>query len=489
MWLPLVGCNLGYLMEWMLLIVALVLVLVCAIFVAAEFSFVTIDRPAIHAEAEDGNKRAKGVTKALKHLSTQLSGAQIGITITNLAIGFLAQPSIATLIAPLFQDFDWSDSTITGVSVTISLTLATAVTMIFGELIPKNIALALPLATAKAVQGFQRGFSQVARPLIHLLNGSANMILRMFGVEPQEELRSARSPQELSSLVKRSEQLGTLDEATATLLERTLMFGERCADDIMTPRMRTTFVEGSAPASTVVELATKTGNSRFPVTGEDSDDVIGIVHVKHVVGMTPDERKVVPIRDICAPPMTVPDSLDLDQLLIRLRAKGLQMAVVVDEFGGTAGVVTLEDVIEELVGEIADEHDRLGANAGKRPDGSWFLSGLLRPDEASELTGLKLPEDDDYSTIAGLLLEKLGHMPEIGDQAILDNVRLLDPILDADGEETYDWFTVILRVERLDGYRIDRIVLTQRRIEGATASTLNGGTDIPEHTPASGDSA
>lgn len=458
-------------MEWILLAVALLLVVVCALFVAAEFSFVTVDRPTINAEAETGNRRAVGVTKALKHLSTQLSGAQIGITITNLAIGFLAQPSIAVLIAPLLENFNWSESTVTAVSVAIGLALATAITMIFGELIPKNIALALPLATAKAVQGFQRGFSQVARPAIHVLNGSANLVLRLFGVEPQEELRSARSPQELSSLVKRSEQLGTLDEATATLLERTLLFGERCADDIMTPRMRTTFIEGSAPATEVVELATKTGNSRFPVIGDDTDDVIGIVHVKHVVGMTHEERQTTPVREVCAPPTTVPDSLDLDQLLGRLRSEGLQMAVVVDEFGGTAGVVTLEDVIEELVGEIADEHDRLGANAGKRPDGSWFLSGLLRPDEASEITGLQLPEDDDYSTIAGLLLDKLGQMPEIGDLVTLDRIRSLDPTIDEDGDESYEWFTVDLKVERLDGYRIDRIVLTQRPAEDPTKRT------------------
>ncbi|MFZ1362243.1 MAG: hemolysin family protein [Candidatus Nanopelagicales bacterium] len=471
-------------MEWILLAVALLLVVVCALFVAAEFSFVTVDRPTINAEAETGNRRALGVTKALKHLSTQLSGAQIGITVTNLAIGFLAQPSIATLIAPVIADFGWSESTVTALSVVIGLTLATAVTMIFGELVPKNIALALPLSTAKAVQGFQRGFSQAARPAIHVLNGSANLVLKLFGVEPQEELRSARSPQELSSLVKRSEQLGTLDEATATLLERTLMFGERCADDIMTPRMRTTFIEGSAPASEVVELATKTGNSRFPVIGESTDDIIGIAHIKHVVGMTHDERLTTPVRDVCAPPTTVPDSLDLDQLLGRLRSEGLQMAVVVDEFGGTAGVVTLEDVIEELVGEIVDEHDRLGAQAGKRPDGSWFLSGLLRPDEASEITGLQLPEDDDYSTIAGLLLDRLGQMPEIGDLVTLDRIRSLDSTIDADGDETYEWFAVDLRVERLDGYRIDRIVLTQRPIQRPTGrmaeddrSEPNGGDD------------
>lgn len=471
-------------MEWILLGFALVLVLICALFVAAEFAFVTIDRPAINAEAEAGNRRAIGVTKALRHLSTQLSGAQIGITITNLAIGFLAQPSIATLIAPVLSDLGWSDSTVTAVSVAIGLALATAVTMIFGELIPKNLALALPLATAKAVQGFQRGFSTAARPLIHVLNGSANLILRVFGVEPQEELRSARSPQELSSLVKRSEQLGTLDESTASLLERTLLFGERCADDIMTPRMRTTFVEGSAPAAAVVELATKTGNSRFPVIGDDTDDVIGIVHVKHVVGMTFDEREATPVREICAAPTTVPGSLDLDQLLGRLRSEGLQMAVVVDEFGGTAGVVTLEDVIEELVGEIADEHDRLGANAGKRPDGSWFLSGLLRPDEASEITGLQLPEDDDYSTIAGLLLEKLGRMPEIGDSATLTKVRSLDPTIDAEGEETYEWFTVSLRVERLDGYRIDRIVLRQQLAQDESERVLDKPDKAPRATTA-----
>lgn len=460
-------------MEWILLALAILLIIICAIFVAAEFSLVTVDRPAINAEADAGNHRAKGVVKALSHLSTQLSGAQIGITITNLAIGLLAQPAIATLIAPLLTKLGLSEGTAAGISVAIGLGLATALTMIFGELIPKNIALALPLATAKAVQGFQRGFSQIARPLIRALNGTANAVLKLFGVEPQEELRSARSPQELSSLVKRSEQLGTLDEATAQLLERTLLFGERTAEDIMTPRMRTTFVSGAAPATSVVELAIKSGNSRFPVIGADNDDVTGIIHVKHVVGLSIEERETTPVQAICSAPTTVPASLDLDQLLVRLRSEGLQMAVVVDEFGGTAGVVTLEDVIEELVGDISDEHDRLAASAGKRPDGSWFISGLLRPDEASEITGLQLPEHDDYSTIAGLLLEQLGHMPQIGDLVTIERIRSQDPTITADGEELFDWFTVTLRVERLDGYRIDRIILTPTLAEDESDRVLH----------------
>lgn len=465
-------------MEWILLGVSLVMVAACAFFVAAEFSFVTVDRVAVKQQAESGDRAAKGVAKALANLSTQLSGAQVGITITNLAIGFLAQPSIAALIQEPLISLGIPPDAVPAIAIAIGLILATVITMIFGELVPKNIAIARPLGTAKATQGFQRTFSTVAGLLIKTLNGTANAILRVFGVEPQEELRSARSAQELSSVVKRSERHGTLDPSTANLLERTLAFGERCAGDIMTPRMRTVFVESNDSASHVIEQAIKTGNSRFPVAGADSDDIVGIVHLKQAIAVPIDLRDSVTIGDICVSPTTVPESLELDPLLPLLRGEGLQMAIVVDEFGGTAGVVTLEDVIEEIVGDISDEHDRIGSSSGRRIDGSWFLSGLLRPDEASEIVEIELPEDDDYSTIAGLLIELLGRMPEIGDQVTLGRVRALKPEEDKDGNDVYQWYSATLTVERLDGYRIDRIRLQATPV---TSTTLNDSPTEPDH--------
>src|SRR3954454_2806664 len=238
--------------EVLLILLALALVVACGAFVAAEFSFVTVDRGA--AERAE----AHGVLDALRTLSTQLSGAQLGITVTNLLIGFLAEPSIARLIGGPEP-----------VAVIIALVLATGVTMVFGELVPKNLAIAQPLATARAVQGFMRGFTRATRPVITVLNGAANALLRRIGVEPQEELASARSPEELVSLVRHSAERGTLERGTAALLQRSLVFGERRAEEIMIPRGRVVSVREADPVDVVIEKAGASGRSRFPVVGAD----------------------------------------------------------------------------------------------------------------------------------------------------------------------------------------------------------------------------
>ncbi len=298
-------------------------------------------------------------------------------------------------------------------AVAIGLTLGTILTMIFGELVPKNLALAKPMETARATQRFQRAFTAVNRVPIRLLNGSANAVVRRLGIEPQEELRSARSSTELASLIQRSADQGTLDADTAELMERSVEFGTRTAGEIMTPRVRTVSLEATDRASAVIELARQTGHSRFPVL-DDDEVVVGTVHVKHAVALPVHERATTRVKHLMAKPIVVPDSLRLDPLLALLREDGFQMAVVLDEYGGHAGIVTLEDVIEEIVGDIADEHDRLGARARQRRDGGWSLSGLLRPDEVEDLTGVALPENEDYDTIAGLVLRVLGRVPERG---------------------------------------------------------------------------
>ena len=205
--------------------------------------------------------------------------------------------------------------------------------------------------------------------------------------------------------------MGTLDPDTAELMERSVEFGTRTAGEIMTPRVRTRSLEVNDRALDVIELARETGHSRFPVL-DDDDTVVGTVHVKNAVALPVHERATTKVKHLMAKPIVVPDSLRLDPLLALLRKDGFQLAVVLDEYGGHAGIVTLEDVIEEIVGDIADEHDRLGARARQRRDGSWALSGLLRPDEVEDLTGIELPESEDYDTIAGLVLQVLGRVPE-----------------------------------------------------------------------------
>ena len=227
---------------------------------------------------------------------------------------------------------------------------------------------------------------------------------------------------------------------TAELMERSVEFGTRTAGEIMTPRMRTLSLELNDRAQAVIDLTRSSGHSRFPVLDED-DNVAGTVHVKHAVALPVHERTTTKVKHLMVRPIVVPDSLRLDPLLQLLREDGFQMAVVLDEYGGHAGIVTLEDVIEEIVGDISDEHDRLGSRGRQRRDGSWVLSGMLRPDEVEDLTGIELPEDESYDTVGGLVMRSLGKVPETGDP-------------DEPREQL-----AVLAVEHMDGLRVDRVSL------------------------------
>ncbi|MGJ9411403.1 hemolysin family protein [Aeromicrobium sp. CF4.19] len=441
--------------EALLLASSLLLMLACGVFVAAEFSFVTVDRATIERAAEAGEPGAAGTLRALQTLSTQLSSAQLGITITNLAIGYLAEPAIGRLVRGPLEDVGVTGTAQSIASYAIAITLSTIVTMLVGELIPKNLALARPQATAAVTQLPQRWFTVAMAWPIRFLNGVANKTLLRLGVEPQEELRSARSPLELRSLVLRSAQEGSIDDETADLVARSIAFGDRAAADVRTPRVRVHFLESDDTAQDVIEATRQTGHSRFPVIGRSPDDVVGIVHIKQAVGVSPDRRRSVRVEDIAGAAATVPDTLELDPLLVVLREQGMQMAVVVDEYGGTDGVVTLEDLVEEIVGDIADEHDRLSSRSRHRRDGTWSLSGLLRPDEVLEQTGIALPEGEDYETIAGLLQAELGRLGQRD-----DTLRLTLPGTGDDEEGLPRTVDVDLTIERMEGRRIDRVSLT-----------------------------
>src|SRR3954463_1892013 len=240
---------------WLLLLAALLLILACGVFVAAEFSFVTVDRRKVDRAAAAGDTGARGVQQALRTLSTQLSGAQVGITDTNLAIGYLAEPAISDLIDGPLEAIGTPEGAVAPFSVGVGLALSTILTMIFGELVPKNLALAKPMEVARATQRFQRTFTAVMRVPIRVLNGSANAVVRRLGIEPQEELRSARSSTELASLIARSASVGTLDPDTAELMERSVEFGSRTASEIMTPRVRTLSLDENDRALQVIERA------------------------------------------------------------------------------------------------------------------------------------------------------------------------------------------------------------------------------------------
>ena len=439
-----------------LILVALALVAACGAFVAAEFAFVTVDRSTVDRAADAGDRKAQGVRSALQELSTQLSAAQVGITLTNLMIGFLAEPAIADLVAGPLESIGISGTASTGISLVIALVIATGGTMVFGELVPKNLAIARPLETARAVQGFQRGFTRATAVPVRFLNGMANRILRRMGVEPQEELASARSPEELSSLVRRSADQGTLEVETATLLERSLAFGDRQAADVMTPRGKMHVLRTGAPAIEVFAQARATGRSRFPVLSEAGEDVVGIVHLKHAMAVPHERRGAVTVDEVMVPPVLVPSSVELDPLMARLREGGLQMAVVVDEWGNVDGIVTLEDLVEEIVGEVRDEHDPRDSAVRREGDGRWSLSGLLRPDEVATRVGIVLPEGEDYETLGGLISSRLGLIPGVADSMRLEGT-------DVDRRPQ----AITLTVTDMDHLRIDRVRLEHVPLEDA----------------------
>ncbi|MEV7593332.1 hemolysin family protein [Streptomyces sp. NPDC089922] len=412
----------------LLLAAAFALILANGFFVAAEFGLVTVERPEAERAAADGDRRARTVVKALRELSFQLSGTQLGITITSLVVGMLAEPALAALLSGPLAATGLPKGAVPGVAVVIGMLLASAVQMVVGELVPKNWAVSRPLQVARFVAGPQHAFSRLFRPVIAGLNAVANRLVRALGVEPTEEMASARTPGELVSLVRHSAQAGALEQDTADLFVRTLSLGGLTAQHVMTPRVRVSALQETATAADVLNLTRATGLSRFPVYRERIDEVTGVVHLKDALAVAESERDRVGVGRICVPPLLVPGSLPVQPLLERLRSEQ-PMAVVVDEYGGTAGVVTLEDIVEELVGEVRDEHDlaedatpELAAVPAEDGRPSWEADGSCRVHTLRRI-GLEVPEGP-YETVAGLVADLLGRIPAPGDRAELPGWKL-----------------------------------------------------------------
>ncbi|MEY9840961.1 hemolysin family protein [Streptacidiphilus sp. EB103A] len=411
---------------WLLLGVALLLILANGLFVAAEFALVTVDRGEVARAAAAGDRRARGVQRSLRTLSFELSGAQLGITVTSLLVGMLANPSLAKLLSGPLTSIGVPGGAVHPTSLVVGMLLATVVQMVVGELVPKNWAISRPVQVARAVAGPQRLFSTACRPVILLLNGAANRLVRALGMEPAEELASARSAEELVALARHSASEGALEEDTADLFVRTLGLGELTAESVMTPRVDVAALQESATAADVLNLTRVTGQSRFPVYQHSIDEVTGIVTLKDALAVPVERRQDTGVATLMSAPLLVPETLPAERLLELLRRQHA-MAVVVDEYGGTAGVATLEDVVEEMVGEVLDEHDT-GEHPELRPlppvDGrpAWEVDGRCRVDQL-EAIGLDAPEGP-YETIAGLVADLLGRLPAQGDTAELPGWRL-----------------------------------------------------------------
>ena len=428
-------------MDYVMLGVGLLLIVGTGLFVASEFALVNLDRAELEARRDRGESRLSLTINALRITSTHLSSAQLGITLTTLLTGYTMEPAISNLLQPAFGAWGMPDAILRPIAAIIGVAVATVLSMILGELVPKNFALAVPIATAKLVMPFQTAFTTVFRPAVFVLNGSANSVLRVMGIEPKEELSGARTADELSSLVRRSASAGVLEEDTASLLDRSLTFSRLTAADVMTPRPSVHALAAGDSADDIIQLARRTGHSRFPVYDDSMDDIVGIVHLKAAVSVPRDRRSDVPAAALATEPLRVPEAVHLDALVSELRARGYQMAIVVDEYGGTAGVVTLEDLVEEIVGEVLDEHDRRRAGI-VRESRSLTFPGDLRPDELRDRTGIRVPEGDVYDTVGGYLMSVLERIPAPGDEV---------PIEDG-----------TLAVVRMDGRRVDRVRFTPR---------------------------
>ncbi|MGA5169653.1 MULTISPECIES: hemolysin family protein [Streptomyces] len=436
--------------ELLLLLLALALTLACAVFVAAEFSLTTVERSDLERAAQAGERGAEGALKAAKRLTFQLSGAQLGITVTSLVIGMLAEPSVSALLRGPLTSVGLPAGAVSTTATLLGVAISTVVLMVVGELVPKNWAISRPLAVAKVVAGPQRAFTAAFGPLIRHLNNTANRLVRRFGLEPAEELASARTPEELVALARHSARAGAIEADSAELFVKTLHLAELTAENVMTPRVDVQALEAHATAADAANLTLATGLSRFPVYRDTLDQVIGTVHIRDVLALEEDQRVKTEVTELMTEPLLVPHSLPVDTLLGRLR-KARTMAVIIDEYGGTAGVATVEDIVEEVIGEVRDEHDPLEvpdlleapAQDGRRV---WEADGSVRVDELAEI-GFAVPEGP-YETLAGLIATRLERIPVQGDTVTVDG-----------------WELTVLDIEHR---RADRITLTAPADTGAT---------------------
>ncbi|MDQ3985882.1 MAG: hemolysin family protein [Actinomycetota bacterium] len=416
---------------------------------AGEFGIVAVDRGRIQELADGGSRRASSTLLALKTLSFQLSGAQLGITLSSLIVGFIAEPTIGRLLEPAVGAIGLPEATTPGVAIALALAIATAAQMVVGELVPKNIAIAKPVETALRVATPLRLVNAFFRPLILFLNTAANFTVRLLGIKPQEELTQVRSLDELDYLIRSSRQEGVLEEEEFSLLARSISLENKAAADALTPRTGIVALSREATLTDLREVALEKGFSRFPVYGKDLDDIIGIVHVKDCYRFEPEQRPETKVTDVMQDPLVVPESHNLASLLVEIRRTRKHLVVVIDEYGGTAGIITLEDILEEIVGEIEDEYDAREATTTAPPEGVYVVSGMLHPDEVKEAVGLEMAEGD-YETLAGFLLALFERIPSPGEHVSYE-----------------DWE---FKVVEMDGRRIAKVLVVAPPAERRPAS-------------------
>jgi CBS domain containing-hemolysin-like protein len=383
-----------------------------AFFVLAEFSLISVDRARVTAAGVSGDARAKGLLIAVTDLTRHLSAAQFGITLCSLLIGFIAEPLVAGLLHPLLVGLPVVEEEIAlGLSLGAALLISSALQMVIGEQVPKAIAIADPLRVGLLVAGPLRVFAWLTSPVVQVLNASANSIVRRLGIEPREELTAARNIEELTVVIRESATHGSLDPDTARLLARALRFRGKSATEALTPRTAVVGLASSATASDTLEAAARSGHTGIPIYGADPEHIIGLARVEDALKVARNERDSTAVTEFLQPTMVVPETKDLPSLLSEMRSARIQFAVVVDEYGGFAGIVTDEDLLEEIVGEIQEGLSEAGP--AKAPG---LLPGTAHRDQVLDETGFSMPDPEgDYETLAGFMLSRLGHIPDVGE--------------------------------------------------------------------------
>ena len=401
---------------------------------AGEFALVTVDRNRISRLASEGDRTAMRILGGLQNLSFHLSGAQLGITVSSLLLGLVAEPALGSLIEPVLENIGIADTTIPAIAVAFALSLGTAFQLVFGEVMPKTVAISSSYQTAVRVGVPMLVVNNFLAPITRFLNAAANKTVRLLGIEPREELQGVRSMEEIELIIRSSSNDGELDSEELTLLTRSIAFAENFSADIMVPRVQIVGLPSDATVDDMLKAAVSSGHSRFPVYGADLDEILGVAHAKDIFRVPHGERARENIVDHMRPALVVPETKPLDSLLVALRTKGSGLAIVTDEYGGTAGIVTMEDLLEEILGEIEDEYDVMA-----KPNEDGSLSGLLHRHAVEELTGYEWPEGR-YETLGGLVTAHLGRVAEVGDSFELDDWR----------------FTVVA----VDGFRVEAVRMT-----------------------------
>ena len=380
-------------------------------FVAQEFGYMSVDRARLRASGDLGARRALAVTD---RTSFMLSGAQLGITVTGLLVGYVAEPLIGEGLGALLGGVGVPTAAGVAIGTVLALLLATVVQMVFGELFPKNLAIARPEPVARALALSTTVYLRLFGWLIHVFDAASNLLLRALRIEPVHDVEHSATPRDLEAIIDESRERGDLDEELSTLLDRVLDFTDRSARAAMIPRPRVASISADATMADLVEIMAS-GHSRLPVLGHGVDDVIGVICLRDVLALEGRDLRAFRVADAARPPVLVPASLPLPAVLAALREADDEFACVVDEYGGLAGVITMEDIAEELVGEITDEHDAAGAADGHRPvDGAWAVDGSMGINEVERLLDTDLPEGD-HQTVGGLVIDALQRLPEPGD--------------------------------------------------------------------------